>query len=226
MGFAASQKMDLGDLGQPPFVFSSDRNGNQLATHSRNLRTKILPFSRAQVFARCGRSSSFQPQVLLQDDNAFRGAFKRFPARRLAGVQIWARPLVPATLFWRGLEGGGCGSKLNHHGTTIFSLCVHLPGFHFGYLFLTHSQVPIASNLKTWIPGLRMDSTNVSAESTGRRQTPCDLRGCSVLEAQSLNGYTAEKWTRRGEDWAELEAVIDVIEVGCFFLEASLFLAA
>ena len=30
-----------------------------------------------------------------------------------------------------------CGSKLNHQGTTGFSPWFHLPGFHFGYLFLT-----------------------------------------------------------------------------------------
>ena len=29
----------------------------------------------------------------------------------------------------------GCGSILNHRGTADFSPCVHLPGFHFGYLF-------------------------------------------------------------------------------------------
>ena len=36
---------------------------------------------------------------------------------------------------------GGYGSKLNHQGTAGFSPCFHLPGFHFGYIFLTHSQV-------------------------------------------------------------------------------------
>ena len=35
----------------------------------------------------------------------------------------------------------GYGSKLIHQGTADFSPCFHLPGFHFGYLFLTHSQV-------------------------------------------------------------------------------------
>ena len=35
----------------------------------------------------------------------------------------------------------GCGSKLNHWGTAGYSPCFHLPGFHFGYLFLTHSHV-------------------------------------------------------------------------------------
>ena len=39
----------------------------------------------------------------------------------------------------------GCGSKYNHQGTADFSLWFHLPGFHFGYAFLTHSHMnPLA----------------------------------------------------------------------------------
>ena len=34
----------------------------------------------------------------------------------------------------------GYGSKLNHQGTTGFGPCFHLPGFHLGYLFLTHGR--------------------------------------------------------------------------------------
>ena len=33
------------------------------------------------------------------------------------------------------------GSKLTHSGTAGFSPCVHLPGFHFGYIFFAHSHV-------------------------------------------------------------------------------------
>ena len=33
--------------------------------------------------------------------------------------------------------------KLNHQGTTGFSPCFHLPGFHLGYLFLTHSHMQL-----------------------------------------------------------------------------------
>ena len=36
---------------------------------------------------------------------------------------------------------GNYGSNLNHQGTAGFSLWFHLPGFHFGYLFLTHSHI-------------------------------------------------------------------------------------
>ena len=35
----------------------------------------------------------------------------------------------------------GCGSILSHQGTAYFSPCVHLPGFHFGDLILTHSHI-------------------------------------------------------------------------------------
>ena len=35
----------------------------------------------------------------------------------------------------------GCGSKLNNWGYASFSLWFHLPGFHFGYAFLTHSHL-------------------------------------------------------------------------------------
>ena len=35
----------------------------------------------------------------------------------------------------------GCGSKFSHQRTAGFSPWFHLPGFHFGYLFLTHSQL-------------------------------------------------------------------------------------
>ena len=36
----------------------------------------------------------------------------------------------------------GYGSKLNHEiWTAGFSTCVHLPGFRFGYIFLTHSHL-------------------------------------------------------------------------------------
>ena len=34
----------------------------------------------------------------------------------------------------------GCGSKLNYQGTAGCSPSFHLPGFHFGYIFLTHSH--------------------------------------------------------------------------------------
>ena len=39
-----------------------------------------------------------------------------------------------------GGKHSGCESKLNHPGTAGFSLLFNIPGFHFGYLFLTHSH--------------------------------------------------------------------------------------
>ena len=35
----------------------------------------------------------------------------------------------------------GCGSKLNRRGYAGFGSCFHLPGFHFGTGFLSHSQM-------------------------------------------------------------------------------------
>ena len=34
----------------------------------------------------------------------------------------------------------GCGSEINRRGNAGFGPCFHLPGFHFGYLFVTYSQ--------------------------------------------------------------------------------------
>ena len=45
------------------------------------------------------------------------------------------------------LQPYGCGSKLNHQdhqGTADFSPWFHLPGFYFGYPFLTHSHVAMS----------------------------------------------------------------------------------
>ena len=38
-------------------------------------------------------------------------------------------------------RGMGMGSKLIHQGKAGSSPCFHLPGFHFGYLFLTRSHI-------------------------------------------------------------------------------------
>ena len=55
------------------------------------------------------------------------------------------------------LESRPIGSKFNHQGTTGFSSWFHLPGFHFGYPFLTHSQlilVGIHYDMLSWHPYL------------------------------------------------------------------------
>ena len=35
---------------------------------------------------------------------------------------------------------------INHPGTAGSRLCVHLPGFHFGHLFLAHTHIPAQLN--------------------------------------------------------------------------------
>ena len=39
--------------------------------------------------------------------------------------------------------GNGYESTLNHQGTAGFGPFFHLPGFYFGYLFLTHTQMAL-----------------------------------------------------------------------------------
>ena len=45
----------------------------------------------------------------------------------------------------------GCGSKLNHQGTADLSPWFHLPGFYFGYPFLTHSQMAIMPGMGEYV---------------------------------------------------------------------------
>ena len=56
-------------------------------------------------------------------------------------VVVWSVPVV-SQQYTRTRSSIGCGSKLNHQDTAGFGPCCHLSGFHFGYLFLAHSQIP------------------------------------------------------------------------------------
>ena len=53
----------------------------------------------------------------------------------------------------RRLWTSGCGSKLNRRGYAGFGPCFHLPGFHVGTVFLSHSQVrnPKWNSLTSWL---------------------------------------------------------------------------
>ena len=53
----------------------------------------------------------------------------------------WAPFPLPKSSYRCVAPSHGCGSKLSQEGTAGFSLWFHLPGFHFGYLFLTHSHM-------------------------------------------------------------------------------------
>ena len=48
----------------------------------------------------------------------------------------------------RGIRVYGCGSKLNRTGYAGFGLCFHLPGFHFGTGFLSHSHIHFGNPLQ------------------------------------------------------------------------------
>ena len=66
------------------------------------------------------------------------------------------------------------GSKpKNHQGTTGFGPCFHLPGFHLGYLFLTHSHLRKAL-IQPYPKGLVGLETSAST-----RPTPVASRTCA-----------------------------------------------
>ena len=61
---------------------------------------------------------------------------------------LWKHLQLAAICFSHTLWRHGYESKLNHQGTAGFSLCFDLPGFYFGYLFLTHTHMGILDCLK------------------------------------------------------------------------------
>ena len=96
------------------------------------------------------------------------------PFRRLPGVrrkrQAGSRPglLLRLRLQRRGPQpcrrphaaapaASGYGSKSSHQ-TTGFSRCFHLPGYHFGYLFLTHDLTNPDDSVRARGPILRVAS--------------------------------------------------------------------
>ena len=62
--------------------------------------------------------------------------FAHFACSFMSSVQTPGDPTKPPP------APCGYGSNLNQQGTTGFSPCFHLPGFHFGDLFLTHVPSP------------------------------------------------------------------------------------
>ena len=75
--------------------------------------------------------------------------------------------------------------KINHKGTTGFSPAFHLPGFHLGYLLLTHSQLDGS-------PGLKVGAKWISQASTvtlgvKRSMGIQDKRLCQGIAAKNHN---------------------------------------
>ena len=69
----------------------------------------------------------------------------------------------------------GCGSKLNRRGYAGFGPCFHLPGFHFGTGFLSHSQVnsPKVESLASGLHpsfGLGREAPRASFSAEGMRR--------------------------------------------------------
>ena len=71
----------------------------------------------------------------------------------------------------------GYGSELNHHRTAGFSPWFHLPGFQFGYLFLTHSHIQGPQIHVS--PGLGSSASlpNLGSEATRKLNWAAPLQG-------------------------------------------------
>ena len=82
--------------------------------------------------------------------SAGRKPFERSPFGRKGVFVCGIRLADPRNIGM--LIRNGCGSKLNRRGYADFGLCFHLPGFHFGTGFLSHSQ--IKRELTPGVPGL------------------------------------------------------------------------
>ena len=80
------------------------------------------------------------------------GPFGRAPAKRLhvalvLGLRLHLRHRFTGFLSQAELRSTyGCGSKLTRRGYASFGSCFHLPGFHFGTGFLSHTHMAMAQN--------------------------------------------------------------------------------
>ena len=100
----------------------------------------------------------------------------------------------------------GCGSKLTQQRTAGFSPWFHLPGFHFGYFFLTHSHGILAVGFLLVPPchPNRRPEFGEAPRSNRRRLTLCLIRlvvlllacweGFKTLEAFILLQWVCLKW--------------------------------
>ena len=79
------------------------------------------------------------------------------------------------------------GSKLNQQGTAGFGPCFYLPGFHFGYIFLTHSHVGFASTFPVVCGSFGRDERGRAPNSTRHKQLGDSLSfPCPLGEASSF----------------------------------------
>ena len=62
--------------------------------------------------------------------------------------------LMLQPIFYSDSRRFGYGSKLSHQGTAGFGPCFHLPGFHFGYLFLNHNSHSWRAGLEGFLPSV------------------------------------------------------------------------
>ena len=104
-----------------------------------SLANVTIPDSRLRLSRWLGAAARCRRHVERQV--AWDDGFGRLGAKaEAAQVSFWALARGPAGPLDLLLGALGYGSKLRHQ-TAGFSPCFHLPGFHLGYLFLTHSHL-------------------------------------------------------------------------------------
>ena len=91
-------------------------------------------------------------------------------------------------------RSNGCGSELSHQGTAGFSPWFHLPGFHFGYPFWTHSHSQI-------------NDQGVRAKALGRGGATGDF-GASIKCSESGRNTTKQvSWQEKKDQFDYLDHV-------------------
>ena len=82
--------------------------------------------------SRCNSRGGSLGRVLAPTQEAIKSRKNEYVNMTNSGPQVQPDAVGPSH---------GYGSKLNHQGTAGFGPCFHVPGFHFGHLFLTHSHI-------------------------------------------------------------------------------------
>ena len=141
-GFAATSKHGF-------LLVSLATNLERVPSHQLTWKCKKALSKRKVVFLQglCTSMESLVGGYLPQTKPVRQAWWWRTAAGPLARAST-TRPLnqeTEPTLVTSQTKATACGYglKLNHQGTAGFGPCVHLQGFHFGYIFLTHSHVKL-----------------------------------------------------------------------------------
>ena len=104
----------------------------------------------------------------ISGDWSFHAAWISLPGHKTCKLSEVSRTKNKSEAKPKGQTPAGCGSKLNHQGTAGCSPSFHLPGFHFGYIFLTHSQLVACCNL--WLARMSWNRTQLTEHAKHRDQ--------------------------------------------------------